>query len=89
MDDRCPICDQRVNCDHAIEWECEPAPGSGKWGMSVCAICAAGVEGEITPWDWVSKIVGRERETTAKLRGLAAALEKPIEDLLHVVVYGD
>ena len=57
----CPICDHDVPLDHAVEWECEPAPNSGKWGMSVCSVCHDGVYGRITPWDWVQTILQRER----------------------------
>ena len=87
-DDRCPICDQDVPCTHAIEWDCEPAPGSEKWGMSVCEVCAKGVEGILTGWDWVAIIVQRERKTTEELRRHARAIEKPVEDLLRIVIDG-
>lgn len=88
-DDRCPICDQDVPRNHAVEWDNgEPAPGSHKWGMSVCCVCYNGVYGIFTPWDWVAAVVQRERKTTEELRRRARAIEKPVEDLLHIVIYG-
>lgn len=57
----CPVCEQDVDTNHAVEWDCEPAPGSGEWGMSVCEVCHAGIYKLITPWDWVQTVLQRER----------------------------
>lgn len=58
----CPICEQEVPQDHAVEWDNgEPAPESGKWGMSVCRICHDGVYGIISSAHWVQIVLQRER----------------------------
>lgn len=83
---RCPVCDQAGPCNHAVEWDNgEPAPGSGKWGMSVCPTCQKGVDGEIEPWDWVIACVTHERMEAEKLREELASLRSTLEDAIDTI----
>ncbi len=76
----CPVCTQDVPLTHAVEWDCEPAPGSGKWGMRVCATCHDGIYGIITPWDYALAILGRERQTQKNIGGVLRDLHRVVDD---------
>lgn len=75
----CPVCDQDVPIDHAVEWDCEPAPGSGKWGMSVCKTCHDGIYGLITPWEWAQTVIQRERALAKDQRAWLRKLRDFVE----------
>ena len=83
MSDACPICLATVPLNWAVPWDNgEPAPDSKSGGfMSVCATCAAGVDGKITPWRWVTACIEFERRNDHALRAEVAKLTAAIKDL--------
>lgn len=79
----CPVCSHDVDTDSAVEWDNgEPAPGSGKWGMCVCALCCSAICGEIPPWQYAGHLLYRERELVADQRKLLQDLREKFYDAI-------
>lgn len=87
MNDPCPIClNPEAERNHAVEWDNgEPAPGSAEWGMSVCSTCQLGVNGEITPWEWVTSCIHTERNRVQRLEILMKKIADDVQDILDQV----
>ena len=82
----CPVCDHDVECDSAVEWDNgEPAPGSGKWGMSICELCSMAIYRTITPWEYGAELVRRQRRLDIEIAELFKLAEDAFERMGELV----
>lgn len=81
----CPVCEQDVPVTHAVEWDCEPSPGSGQWGMSVCGLCHQGIYCEIPAWDWVQQVLARERKLHEEQRSFMRKLRNLVDKVDRII----